>query len=81
MKSIYCGDLFKLKKILCRWICILFHKTTPLFGHCHFEILRFGKTTLHPKFEEKKHFSPLTFDLPNFIKLILKMLCTNLPFA
>ena len=44
--------------------------------------LRFEGMTFHPKLEKKKkHFPPLTFICSNFVKLILKMLCTNLPFT
>ena len=47
--------------------------------HLHFSFLPWDlRERLHSKFKSKKHFSPLTW--PNFVKFMLKMLCTNLPF-
>ena len=44
-------------------------------------LLRFGKIALHPTFEGKKHFLLLASYWQNFVKLIVKILCTNMSFV
>ena len=57
-------------------------KRKIIFLSWHLKIKRVTALfALHPNLKGKKHFSLVTFDWPNFIKLILKILYTTISFA